>query len=968
MKKTYKGQLNNCIYVDSLPKVNLSGKFIILKEAYNTLAEDWLSFINFYIEHDIPTDSTNSKNLLVKFKQSYELNSNHFIGASDRIAEVFGLKKELQVISLNKIGNSYKYIAVSSYDVLIDWFYNDNSVLGKLILLRTMLDRFFLLQYSKGKLLYPITKAKEGVSRNYQYKHYIFNKDIVFLYNDFKKYKNDSTQKYYNNVLIYLLSSLNIKNIDDIENNDLSSIEKYINEHGLQESKQGDSYLYMINELRRMLILQGRKDIDSPVDRKSVAFGIDKSDPTRFIKNVIDIKQYPNFEILVLKMYKYLQYLKNDGLTAATIKGFAYHLKIFLKYLITHHPHRRIDAELMEEIFNPLNNKGILAHILSQKKTTSGATLAQIARFLKFAELLTPYILKNIPRTRKAKKISARKAMPKHMLRHILDIVVNRPPETKTKWDKSKSNIDWWPHKNVYPIFPIMLLLHLLIPIRGAQIRNLCREKSFEFDEYGNVSTIIINTDKNTGRAYLQEIPNVWKELSILPEFLKWHKEYFPHLPAIDYNEDENSRWEQIIPLMITPKVFKPINAHTHMNYLKKVLVQYQIEVNKKFESENSDNRIKVIWPKSNKTKTPTSIKELNECTDGYFVKLSAEYDIHSLRVTGATRYLEAGLGISLVMKLTGHSSPDMLLNVYNKLELEEKRELLSTAVNKIFIAEGKDTATNLKKFLLDEIPNNYDTNEPDEIVKAFNDNDLFSLNRKSSSESLGGTKIDKGVDIAVYSHPSSWTPMIFGICPGVKCPDGRENRCSICPYLITGKIFLDGVIHQTNLKLIQFYRLSKEIQEEENSFYENSGKGEEIQLLFEEVSGWFEIINQIENKIHENNVLPVKENQIIGTQIVPPEISYLITNYAAFQMGVEKDNHSIALLTIKAFNLCKNNRIDKIDTVLNNDKNMIEWMMSIYTDCKQKNLLSNFIDKLYIVIFIVLNVSDILDITPRLY
>lgn len=43
-------------------------------------------------------------------------------------------------------------------------------------------------------------------------------------------------------------------------------------------------------------------------------------------------------------------------------------------------------------------------------------------------------------------------------------------------------------------------------------------------------------------------------------------------------------------------------------------------------------------------------------------------------------------------MKLTGHSSPDMLLNVYNKLKLEEKRELLATAVNKIFITDGENT------------------------------------------------------------------------------------------------------------------------------------------------------------------------------------------------------------------------------------------------------------------------------------
>jgi hypothetical protein len=399
------------------------------------------------------------------------------------------------------------------------------------------------------------------------------------------------------------------------------------------------------------------------------------------------------------------------------------------------------------------------------------------------------------------------------------------------------------------------------------------------------------------------------------------------------------------------------------MNYLKKVFMQYQLEANEKFKSENSDNRIQIIWTKSSKTKMPNNVKELNECTDGFFSKLSAEYDIHSLRVTGATRYLEAGLGISLVMKLTGHSSPDMLLNVYNKLKLEEKRELLATAVNKIFITDGENTVSNLQSFLLNEIPNNYDTNNVDDIDRMLNDNNLFSLDRKSSSESIGGTKIDKGTDIALTSHPSSWTPMIFGICPGTKCPDGRENRCSLCPYLITGKIFLDGVIHQTNLKLIQFYRLSREVNEEENLKYENSGKGEQIQLLFEEISGWFEIINKIENDLYKNNLLPSNTSQIIGTQIAPPEISYLKTNYDAFQMGVEKDNHSLALLTIKAFNICKNNKIDKIDKVLENEKSIIEWLMSIYSNKKQRNLLTNFIEKINFTIFIILSIRDIINI-----
>ena len=939
----------HCKYVDSLPRVNLSGGFLIKKEAFETLAEDWLSFINFFIRNDIPDSSSNSKNPLVKFKQNYQLNSNDFIGASDRVSEVFGLKGTLGVISLKKIDNSYKFIAQLSYNDLITLLGNEDSInLGNLLKMHTMIDRFLIYQYSNGKLLFPITKSKELVSRNYPYKHYFLESSIVELFSEFMQHKSTSTHSYYTGILIYLLSCINPAIVDNISNEDLKFIETYVVDNGIDASKQGDSYLFILNELRRMLVLSGRKDIEAPVNRKSIATGVDKSDPTRFLANVINIDINPNLEDILHKAVSYLLQQKNDGLAADTIKGKAYDIKTFLVYLVTYHGNRKIDVDLINEIFNSMNDLGIQKYVKENRGSELSTVLSEIARFLKYGELLTPYVLKNIPRVKKIKKISARKAMPKHMLRHLLDIVLHRPPKTNTRWDSKKADISWWHTEEVYPVFPMMILIHLFIPLRGSQIRNLCRKRSFEFDEEGNISTIIVNTDKNTGRSYLQEIPNVWDELSILSNFIKWHKEYFPHLPEVDYNGDDSSRWEKIVPLMITPKIFKPITQHTHMNYFKRVLLRYQIEVNEKYIQKGDKKRIQILWAKNGTDTIPKTIEELDGCTDTYFSKLDAMYDIHSMRVTGATRYLEAGLGISLVMKLTGHTSPDMLLNVYNKLQLEEKRELLATAVNKIFLTDGKDTLENLQNFLLDEIPNNYDLNKPEGINKAFEENGLFSLDRKSSSDSKGSTQIDKGTELARFSHPSSWTPMIFGICPGVKCPDGRENRCSLCPYLITGKLFLDGVIHQANLKLIKFYRLSKEMQEEEGLGYENSGKGENIDLLFEEVMGWFEIIQIIEDNIYENKKLPVnQDNQIIGTQIVPPEASYLQTNYNAFQMGVEKDHHGLAILMIKAVNFCRKNAYKDIDKALESEQTMIDWMMAIYTNKKEKNnLLSSFIEQ----------------------
>ena len=66
---------------------------------------------------------------------------------------------------------------------------------------------------------------------------------------------------------------------------------------------------------------------------------------------------------------------------------------------------------------------------------------------------------------------------------------------------------------------------------------------------------------------------------------------------------------------------------------------------------------------------------------------------------------------------------------------------------------------------------------------------------------------------------------------------------------------------------------------------------------------------------------------------------------------------------TIKAFNICKNNKIDKIDKVLENEKSIIEWLMSIYSDKKQRNLLTNFIEKINFTIFIILSIRDIINI-----
>jgi hypothetical protein len=365
---------------------------------------------------------------------------------------------------------------------------------------------------------------------------------------------------------------------------------------------------------------------------------------------------------------------------------------------------------------------------------------------------------------------------------------------------------------------------------------------------------------------------------------------------------------------------------------------------------------ISVIWPGSAELVMPKSVEEIDALTETAVNKFKSCYDIHSLRVTGATRYLEAGLGINLVMMLTGHATPEMLMRIYVRLTMDEKKKHLRTAINKIYTGELESLVDASTAFVRMEIPTNYDVSNPDEMQRAIHENGLFSLFRKAPD--YDSTEMDTGEELAMTNHPSTWFPMIHGICPGVQCPVGREKKCSLCPYLITGKIFLEGVVHQANLSLIHFHRVSTDISEEESSGkYESHAKRERLDLLLEEVLGWWEIIQEIENRLVptsedsqlENVPIALRtQSNLVTGKTVPSEIAYLEANYDAMQLGVEKDREGLAILAISAYNLAKETGEDQeIIRIVRDDKKLIDWLMGHYSKYQQNNLLPDFIAKL---------------------
>ena len=346
--------------------------------------------------------------------------------------------------------------------------------------------------------------------------------------------------------------------------------------------------------------------------------------------------------------------------------------------------------------------------------------------------------------------------MPNEMLRHLIDILINRPPNSQTTWQPNNVDISWWKHKDVFPIFPLMMLFNLMIPLRGGQIRHLCREKSFYFNETGEISHFIINTDKNTRRVELQSIDNVWSELDIFKDFLIWHKQYFPNLLPIKYQDDDNSPWEDIIPLFIVPGRFRPISQRTHYAYLKKLLCIYQIEKNQELIKLGKSPYINVV-KRSDNQPIFENIADAQNASLAIFDKYyKSEYDVHSLRVTGVTRYLEAGLNFKMVMMLTGHKTPAMVLDTYNRLDYEERQTLLSSAYKKVFLGVGENMVQNTQEFVYGELGELYRKDGADGLENGFTKNGLFSLQRKSISNSSDLDKLELGTTIAKQSDPST--------------------------------------------------------------------------------------------------------------------------------------------------------------------------------------------------------------------
>lgn len=942
------------MYFKELPEINHTSYFMVKNDAHTTLVSDWLDYIDFVIQNFGENETTNEKNYFSKLKQSYIGGSKNFDTSSDKVKETIGLGGEFQVLTEIRTASGYQYSAKINYDELTNLFFSKKDSKTRYIKRQQIIDKFFLYQWAKGKLLYPAYLDRDVINRSSGNKDFITNSQT---YNEFckwidnRKYDNPTTSSLMKSTFLLIITSTTWFKLKDITDNGICDAERMIFDKEMASQSRGKNILYCLNELRRMLIFYGRTDIGQPKFTKQKV-GLQNSEPFDFV----DLQIYPNLEEIVLMGRRFLNVCEIDGLSKGTIKHLRLSINHLFKYLMQYYKGCKIDIEAVNNMFHP-DNKANLRAYLVKNGLKSQSVIHTIVRFFDYCELATNFAKNHVPKFKRQPIMPLRKAMPVEMLRHLKEILINRPPNPQTKWDSSAIDTSlWWKHTEVYPIFPLMVLFHLMIPIRGGQLRHLCRKQSFIIDNSGSkIESFVINTDKNVNRKELQTIDNVWEDLNIFSDFLKWHFEYFPNLLPIKYKDDDNSPWEDIYPLFMIPGKFKPISERTHYAYFKKLLCIYQIEKNNILIKDGHMPYVNVV-SRNDGEPVFTTIQEAQNASLAIFDKYyKAVYDIHSLRVTGVTRYLEAGLNFKMVMMLTGHKTPAMVLDTYNRLNFEERQAMLSSAYKKVFLGIDKDMVQNTKEFVYNELGELYQKEGANGLEKGFNGNNLFSLQRKNFSDN---EEVQLGINFAKNTEPSTWFPMIHGICPGVQCPQGREKKCSLCPYLITGRIFFDGIAHQTNMALVKFFRLSKDFNNElKTSLYENKPKGELLESIMEEILGWNEIMQKVQDDIKDlaNNSMNSSQgkrivnkslfNSDIGKTVsLPQEIVYLENEYRASIIGVESDKESVAMLTIMAFQIANSLKDDAIYAIANDSKKVLDYLMGHYTSCKSNGNIESFI------------------------
>jgi hypothetical protein len=177
-----------------------------------------------------------------------------------------------------------------------------------------------------------------------------------------------------------------------------------------------------------------------------------------------------------------------------------------------------------------------------------------------------------------------------------------------------------------------------------------------------------------------------------------------------------------------------------------------------------------------------------------------ALHDLHSLRVSGITALIEAGMPPTMVQEIVGHATVVMTL-YYHKVRPEQVNSALASA----FAARERAVERLLA------------TSSDGEDVA-----DTLLFNLRLVEDAVGPAMLRAAIG------NGSHQVLTHGICPGGDCRTGgefshsekehrpvpRAGACSLCRYRVSGPIFLAGLVINANKIMFELHAKGKELRE----------------------------------------------------------------------------------------------------------------------------------------------------------
>jgi hypothetical protein len=534
--------------------------------------------------------------------------------------------------------------------------------------------------------------------------------------------------------------------------------------------------------------------------------------------------------------------------TKRQLKGLTGHinaLQHLLKYLLKY-------PELPREVLTFLHRKHnpevtITAYILGQRLSTAtqGHYLSSVSQFfewyldaycsepseedglpVRLFEFANPISAGDIPNQSRRLGQTHRIAMPYRYVEICKEIITRNDFE----WPKSLkedyfSAVDHKTGERIKvwsPVRAYALLMKFLLPLRTHQVRllesgegdhehydrvtgqwrpnNLKTKKHkkptgvirkiWDGQRGGHMTGLFINTNKTKTRDAVEEgyvIP--WQNdevINLAARLQEWQVENYPL--------KQPTRFANVVPSLGDLPTKDVIASTPDRYYLFRDLCgRYP-------EAPVTSGRLQVIFVRLMEKLEEELWERKITNADGSKISLiltrdktgnarSSIFDLHSLRVTGLTAFVKAGVPIHILSKLVAGHSTFLMTLYYAQMDIGYITDILSDAQTKIADNAGTELAQALA------------TLEAGELRKITAHNSAFGISAIKSSDS------------------ALWSWMDWGICPvnNQKCNEGGEavqdhadrnyfapvkggaGNCPLCRFFITGPQFLLGLVAKFN-------------------------------------------------------------------------------------------------------------------------------------------------------------------------